>query len=585
MRLTWTHELPAQPEFRELWNELVFQMEKPEVFYTWEWAAAVVSALKGGALPWIATAYEGDELVGVVALAKASETEAVFLAGTTADYCDFVSRPAQRKEFVDAVLNAVREAGIRSVVLANLPADSATAAALQANDSFNSFLRTGYICAQVQLGHGEERKSLADSLLKKKMYRRSINTLQRIGPVSLQHDRGAGLERGVVERFCVTHVARFLATGRLSNLVSAARRDFLRQLAGLLAEKGWFDLSILRAGSWVLALNYGFRFQGSWFWYQPTIVNKFDELSPGYCLLAKIVEDASRDSEAHMVDLGLGAEGYKERFANGQRTTLHATLSRGRINLWTVKGRYRAAETIKKRPWLESFARGVQSRLQGGRERMQKNGLASTLARAGSRLRESVIGIDEVFLFQWPIHGDPGDRPQKLVPLTWEILATAAMRYANDSETMEYLLRSSARFRSIENKGYALPGEDGVAQHFVWVGPYQGFVMDEVKEVLHAPSENSVMIFDCWTPRELRGRGLYARAIGQLAALQSAAGKDAWIFSAAANPASVAGIEKAGFQKRTSLVRRKVLGLSKTRQKSHETPLVQSVKLSDEAAR
>src|SRR5882672_2129497 len=537
MRLTWTRELPEQPELREQWNALVSQMEKPEVFYTWEWAAAVVRAYKSGVAPWIATAYEGDELVGVAALAKSSETEAVFLAGTTADYCDFISRPAQRKEFVAQVLHALREAGTVTVVLANLPADSATVAALEGNSSFKTFLRTGYICAQVRLGSEEERRSLTDSLLKKKMFRRSINTLQRIGPVTLQHDRGAGLERGVVERFCVTHVARFLFTGRISNLVSAQRREFLRELAQLLAEKGWFDLVTLRAGTWVLASNYGFRFRGSWFWYQPTIVNKFEDLSPGYCLLAKMVEDASRDPEAQLVDLGLGVEGYKERFANAQRTTLHATLSRSSINLWRVRGRYRAAQAIKKRPRLESIARRAQGAVRVGRKRAQQNGWANMLAWAGRRLRRSIVSADEVLLFQWRSGTGNSGQSEGFVPLTWEILAAAAMRYSEDSETMDYLLRSAARFRS-NDRAYALVGGDGVAQHFAWVAPYEGFVMAELSEVLHAPSATSVMIFDCWTPRELRGRGLYAHMIDQLARHLSAAGRDVWIFSAAANPAS-----------------------------------------------
>src|SRR5260221_6079190 len=97
MRLTWTHELP-EPELGEQWNELVFQMEKPEVFYTWEWAAAVVRAYKSGVAPWIATAYEGDELVGVAALAKSSETEAGFLAGPPPGFCRFIFRPAPPQE-------------------------------------------------------------------------------------------------------------------------------------------------------------------------------------------------------------------------------------------------------------------------------------------------------------------------------------------------------------------------------------------------------------------------------------------------------------------------------------------------------
>ena len=585
MRLTWICDPTEEPGLREPWNALVFQMEKPEVFYTWEWAVAVVRAYGSSLKPWIAAAYQGEELVGVAALAKASETEAVFLAGSTADYCDFISLPARRKEFVAEVLRALQEAGIQKVVLANLPADSATAAEIRANRSFRSFLRTGYVCAQVRLGSGEARRALVESLLKKKMFRRSVSTLQRLGPVTLEHEVGAGLGSGVIEKFCATHVARFLATGRISNLVSAQRRDFLAELARLMSDRQWFDLMTLRAGSSIVSLNYGFRFQGSWFWYQPTIVNQFEELSPGYCLLTKIVEDASRDPEVQLVDLGLGAEGYKDRFANADRTTLHATLSCNSVELWRVRSRYRAAEAIKKRPGLESFVRRVKTVAGSSRKRVVEKGWGKTLSGAGQRLQRSIASHDEVLLFQWPLQTNDSAPSEGLVPLAWEIMAGAAMRYADDRETVDYLLRASARFR-LSKGGYALMGADGVAQHFAWVAPYEGFVMAELKEVLHAPSENSVMIFDCWTPRELRGRGLYGHMIVQLAQLLSAGGKDVWIFSAATNRASVAGVEKSGFQVRASLLRRKLLAWANTRQEPHAPPRSeQSGKLSNQPVR
>ena len=326
----------------------------------------------------------------------------------------------------------------------------------------------------------------------------------------------------------------------------------------------------LRAGKWVLALNYGFRFHGSWFWYQPTIVNKFDDLSPGYCLLAKIVEDAGRDPEANLVDLGLGAEGYKERFANGERTTLYATLSCSGLDLLKGRARYRAAEAIKQRSGVEAVARRLQTSVQGARRRVREKGWRNVLAWSGRRLQKSVAAKEEVFLFQWPLRsGESGERVA-LAPLTWEILAAAAMRYSGDSETMGYLLRSSARFRIGKSRSYALLGNDGVAQHLAWVSMYEGFSMTELNQVLRAPSATSMMIFDCWTPPEWRGQGLYARAIASLAEILAAEGKDVWIFSAAENPASAAGIEKAGFQKKASLFRRNVFGWTKRWQETHD---------------
>ena len=381
------------------------------------------------------------------------------------------------------------------------------------------------------------------------------------------------------------HVARFLRTGRISNLAIPQRRRFLTELATLLAEQGWFDLMSLYAGDRPVSLNYGFRFHGSWFWYQPTLDNELENLSPGFCLLAKIVEDACNDPEARMVDLGLGAEGYKERLANAQRMTLHVTLSAKASAHWKAMGRYRAAEAVKRRPALESLARRVQAGIARGRQRIRKNGVAETLAWAGKRLRRSLASQEEVLLFRWPGAPTSPEPDAELSPLNWSMLARAAMRYSEDRETLDYLLRAAGRFHSRMHRGYALLGPEGDAQHFAWAAPYEGFAMEELGTVLKAPSPSSVMIFDCWTPGALRGRGLYGRAIRQLAARLTAQGAEVWIFSAAANPASVAGIEKAGFQRQFALVRRKIFWLARIRQERRQAGQEQAEALAKEAVR
>jgi hypothetical protein len=153
--------------------------------------------------------------------------------------------------------------------------------------------------------------------------------------------------------------------------------------------------------------------------------------------------------------------------------------------------------------------------------------------------------------------------------MSWEILAAAAMRYSEDRETLNYLLRSAHRFRSAPHTGFALIGEDGIAQSFAWAAPYEGFVLPEVNEVLRAPTLESVIIFDCWTPREAQEQGLFGNTIGQLAARLSAEGKDVWMFSAA-DHASLAAIEGAGFVMQSSLVKRRVLFRTRTSRESQE---------------
>jgi len=133
LQLILHREIPEDDgALRRQWNELVFQMESPEVFYTYEWALAVQRAYSSSMLPLMMLAYERDSLVGVAALATGVTREsAFFLAASTADYCDFVCSPGRRNEFIQVVLAELRKLGMRMLTLANIPADSATARGLQ----------------------------------------------------------------------------------------------------------------------------------------------------------------------------------------------------------------------------------------------------------------------------------------------------------------------------------------------------------------------------------------------------------------------------------------------------------------------
>src|SRR6478672_4518229 len=117
--------IPQDQSLRNQWNALVHQMERPEVFYTWEWAMAVDQAYRASMKPLLLLARDGETLVGVAALAtENAEGQVSFLSGNTADYCDFICLPERRGEFVAAALEELTKLRLPIVRLANLPADS-----------------------------------------------------------------------------------------------------------------------------------------------------------------------------------------------------------------------------------------------------------------------------------------------------------------------------------------------------------------------------------------------------------------------------------------------------------------------------
>jgi CelD/BcsL family acetyltransferase involved in cellulose biosynthesis len=366
LRLVLHHEIPQDDILASQWNQLVWQMESPEVFFTYEWALAVSRAYRASITPLLILGYEKDSLMGVVALSMDTRREtATFIAGATADYCDFISHPDRRMEFGELVISQLRHLKVPQLVLTNLPADSPTCRALRFaahSHEYSLFSRPAFQCAQVVLSSREQRESVRQSVQSRKMLRRHLKAMSKIGSIKLRHLRSWEEIAAALPKFEQAHIARFESTGRLSNLVSEERRSFIAELAKLLSRQGWVTLTSLNVGGEAIAWNYGFQFAGSWFWYMPAFESAFQKYYPGLCLLAKIVEEACERPEINRVDLGLGGESYKDRFATGARQTADVTITASTVRHLAEIVRYRAMSAIKSSPPLEHCVRRLLGR-------------------------------------------------------------------------------------------------------------------------------------------------------------------------------------------------------------------------------
>ena len=559
-------EIPESPELRQAWNELALGMERPEIFYTHEWAVAVQRAYSNARKPLLILGYEGDSLEGVAAFSREIKwrDKVDFLAGTTGDYCDLLSRPDRRKEFVEALLGELESLKITRVVLTNLPADSASVEVLSSvarKRGFNLHTRSAYMCAQVILGSVEQRAALKQTTTGKKRLRRNLRELEKKGRVCVRHDtRWAEIEP-ILQSFSNAHAARFLSTGRISNLMRPERRKFLLELARELSCSGWIAISRLFVGDVPVAWHYGFRFPGSWFWYQPTVDSghEYGDFSPGYCLLAKIVELACDHPEIDVVDLGLGAEEYKERFATSTRETRYCVLSRSFSGHLRVASRDRIAGMTKSVPRIESGVRAMISSIELWSVRLRRAGMFGSLRKIARRAQGVIFANNEVFFFQWNVPQEGKNRITTLLPLNSDRLGAAAIRYADEPATIDFLMRSAQRFRLEQDRGFVLIDANGTPVHFCWVKNFEGFEMEELARTLQAPSKNAVMIFDCHTPVSQRGKRFFGDAIASLAEQLCTEGKAPWIFGAATNQSSLRGIEKSGFTEGFSLRRKRLL--------------------------
>ena len=568
LRLVLLNEIPEDAELRARWDALASSAPRPQVFYTYEWALAVQRAYGASLHPLIFLAYDqSDSLCGIAALARQETGKASFLCATTGDYCDFLSLPQHRACLVRAVFSELQKLGIDDVVLTNLPADSETAAELRHKASrcgYHHFARTAYWCTQIVLEALPRNPGKTTPYLpRRKMVRHSMNAMGRDGGIRVEHATSWDEIGPTLAKFSQTHIGRFLFTGRISNQARPERRLFLAELAELLSESGWLVLSRMISGNRVCAWHYGFRFDDTWFWYQPTFDSDLEKHSPGFCLLTKIIEKAIEDSDVKVVDLGLGAEEYKDRFANQTRETLYVTLHRSAGQHYREIVRYGATNIVKKIPKAEPAVRwlvGVYSRI---RSRASTGGFRWVLG----KLRGLVWLNTKVFFYEFARTIERTATTMQLRRLDLNTLADATSQYVDDPATLEYLLRAAARLRDASAEGYALVDSQGRLLHFAWATPFDGFFLSELNAKVDAPSVDSVMLFDCWTPASQRGKGYYGRTISMIAEIVAQKGNRPWIFSAQGNVGSIHGIEKAGFERRYSLTRQRLLGFQRIKGK------------------
>jgi CelD/BcsL family acetyltransferase involved in cellulose biosynthesis len=565
VRVVLLQEIPEDDELRIRWNALVEKTDRPQVFYTYEWALAVSRAYSETLKPLLFLAYDAhDFLCGVAALAVSpGQGRVSFLCATTGDYCDFISLPEYKADFVAALLAELNRRGTEDMVFTNLPADCDSVLALKQaskQQHLHCFARTAYMCAQISLKSLERGPDGRLVVPRKKMVRRFLNAMGHEAPVRLDHARSWDVLQPILPQFIQEHVARFLATGRISNLAHPERRKFLEELGKLLSTAGWMVCTRMMSGERVFAWNYGFQFHGTLFWYQPTFDSALEKYSPGFCLLSQLVGDAAQDATLQQIDMGLGAEEYKERFANQTRETLCVTLHTSAVRHFRGIALYRMAEALKTVPVAEAFARKCPARLSSVRAHVRRAGSSQELAWLGARVLGLLWLRTEVFFYEGHASVLAETSRVQLRPLDLHGLADAAIAYSDDPQTLAYLLRSAQRLRSGNAEGFAFHDAKGRPVHFAWVVPMPGFFLSELNARVDAPSPDAVMLFDCWTPEDMRGRGYYGAAIEVLAGQKKKEGKEPWIFSASSNRSSVRGLEKASFEKRCVQVRHRVLG-------------------------
>ncbi len=316
---------------REEWAGLFDAAEAPSPFLAPEWLLPWWRAFGGRRSPWILEVRDGGgSLRGLLLLAGGPGRLGVRrfrLLGngvTGADGLDVLSRTGEGAAVREALARAVAEASPDWDVLdlEDLPCGSPTVAVLRravAARGATSTVERGFVCPGFAV-----RGTFAAHLAKvprRETYGRRVRWLARQPGFRIEVAAAPADAPAALEELLRLHRLRWAAEGGSAGIPPGPVEAFHREVAPLLAARGWLRLYVLHAGGAAIAAVYGIEVGRRFYYYQSGYDPAWAPRSPGLVLVGRTVEDAYARGLADY-DFLRGSEPYKLEWAWDRRETL-----------------------------------------------------------------------------------------------------------------------------------------------------------------------------------------------------------------------------------------------------------------------
>jgi CelD/BcsL family acetyltransferase involved in cellulose biosynthesis len=362
------------------WSDLFEAAGSPNPFLSWEWQYAWWRTFAQRRAVWILEAREeGGRLAGLLTLCARGSVGGArrfgFLGGGVggADGLDALVRPgcgqAVRAAFAQAIAHSLRRWDVLD--LEDLPCGTSTIPALRAALIPRGvkyaveprFACPGFAVRGTFAAHLAGMRRRETCLRRRRWFERQpgfrIEVAERPEEVP-----------EAIEDFFRLHHLRWDPEGGSDGIPRGRTEDFHRDVARLLAARGWLRLYRLVVAGRSVAAVYGFEVGGRFYYYQSGRDPAWAARSPGLVLVARTVEDAYarrltdydflRGSEPHKLDwagdrretcaLRLRAPGLRSEAGAAAEEVFRAARGAARAvapeRVWTTLRRIRRSVTV-----------------------------------------------------------------------------------------------------------------------------------------------------------------------------------------------------------------------------------------------
>ena len=404
MKIVEIRTLAEWEKLKPEWNTLLRGSASKTIFLTWEWMSAWWSAYAGGAQLRILAAYDGDgALRGIAPLQQRSarrygqEVRSISFVGdgsNDSDYLDFLITSGSEKEVLSAFLAHCGEDLEHGAVLElnEIPETSPNLALLKDIAEKRGLLhkQEAVSCGTVRLPESWEQYLLTLRPRFRTKIRSVLRNLEARPEVRCGFcETAADVER-ILPILYDLHTRRWVQDGKPGVFGWKEKRDFYAALSPLLLETGQLRVSWLEWNERILACQYGFTYDDTYFHLQEGYEPASEHWNVGLGLRAwsirRFLEQGIREYDflggvgRHKTDWGAAAK-------QSQRLVLAGPTPKNYLYCHGAEWEATARQSIQKlvpdsvlrarRAWMEGRSRALAgSTSEQGGAGWFRNGLA-----------------------------------------------------------------------------------------------------------------------------------------------------------------------------------------------------------------
>ena len=325
---------------RDRWNELVFSMEFPNIFLTWEWITTWLEHFGDAYRLLIFFFYKGEDLQAILPLAQTKvklngafcELETITICGGIELYPDHLDIIHGRDVDVESILDSFFEFLSRNInqwdllYFPFLAKHGALSSYLLSRDLNLNFTLIKTNAPFIKNEEGFE--ILLQNFKGKKRYNlnREKKRLFKIHDVKLNKVDSIKELDSALENLFHLHNNRTKNKGIVSTFSSPKIYSFHRDLMFKIYDKGWLSIYFLCSDNNPIAAAYGFVFGKRYSYYQSGMDMKWEKFSPGKILIFEIIREEFQKNGVLEFDFLAGDENYKKFWTNHTRELFTITI-------------------------------------------------------------------------------------------------------------------------------------------------------------------------------------------------------------------------------------------------------------------